>query len=110
MDFHYKQKISAKFARFCFALARATQSPKYENNSGKAFVWETHGGWHLAKVNVGEWTCFVSNILVGVKFFFLLNCPLVLSLLKSMGVRYFWTNKMFNPNRGSFLNSSMDIE
>ena len=37
----------------------------------------------------GEWSYFLGNILVGVKVAFLLDCPLVLSLLKHRGVGAF---------------------
>ena len=38
----------------------------------------------------GELSYFLGNILVEVKVAFLLNCPLVLSLLKYKGVRTFF--------------------
>ena len=40
-----------------------------------------------------EWSYFLGNILVGVKVIFLLDCPLVLSLLKDKGVWAFLKQK-----------------
>ena len=45
---------------------------------------------------------------MGVKVIFLLNCPLVLSLLKHKSVRAFLNKKMRNPNRKNPLNNSID--
>ena len=47
---------------------------------------------------------------MGVRVAFLPECPLVLSLLKHRSVGVFLNLKMRNPNRGSPLNSSIDIE
>ena len=38
---------------------------------------------------IGEWFYFLGNVLVGVRVAFLLDCPLVLSLLKHRGVGAF---------------------
>ena len=40
-----------------------------------------------------EWSYFLCNVLVGVRVTFLLNCPLVLSLLKHRGVEAFLNQK-----------------
>ena len=52
---------------------------------------------------------FVSNVLVQIRHVFLLNYLLVLSLLKFRSVGIFWNKKKSNPNKGSFLNNSIDI-
>ena len=39
--------------------------------------------------SIGEWPYFLGNILVGVRVVFLLDCHLVLSLLKHKGVEPF---------------------
>ena len=41
--------------------------------------------------SIGEWPYFLGNILVGVRVVFLLDCHLVLSLLKYKGVGVFLT-------------------
>ena len=57
-----------------------------------------------------KWSSFVDNVLVGVRVVFLPNCPLVLSLLKYKDVRAFKKKKKLRiPNKGSNLNSSIDI-
>ena len=45
-----------------------------------------------------------------VKVVFLLDCTLVLFLLKHISVGLFLNKKLRNPNRGNPLNSSIDIE
>ena len=45
-----------------------------------------------------------------VRVVFLLNCTLVLFLLKHMSVGLFLNKKLMNSNRGNPLNSSIDIE
>ena len=57
--------------------------------------------------SIGEWFYFLSNVLVGVRVVFLLDCPLVLSLLKHRSVGVFLNKKMRIPNGGSPLNSSI---
>ena len=52
---------------------------------------------------------FLGNVLVGVRVAFLLDCPLVLSLLKHRGVRAFLNLKMRNPNRENPLNNSCEV-
>ena len=42
---------------------------------------------------------FVGNILVGVRVIFLLDCPLVLSLLKLKGVEVFLNQKNEDPKQ-----------
>ena len=39
--------------------------------------------------SIREWPYFLGNVLVWVKVVFLLNCPLILSLLKHRGVEVF---------------------
>ena len=57
-----------------------------------------------------ECSYFVENVLAQVKHVFLLNYPLVLSLLKSRDVGVFWNKKKKSgPNSGNPLNSSIDI-
>ena len=56
-----------------------------------------------------ECSYFVSNVLVQIRHVFLLNYLLVLSLLKLRSVGIFWNKKKSNPNKGSFLNNSIDI-
>ena len=51
---------------------------------------------------------FLGKNLVGVRVAFLLNYPLVLSLLKHRGVRTFLNLKIKNPNRESPLNNSIE--
>ena len=53
---------------------------------------------------------FVGNVLVQVKYVFLSNYLLILSLLKPTGVRVFWNkkNSVQNPNRGNLLNNNID--
>ena len=41
----------------------------------------------------GKWPYFLGHVLVGVKVLFLLDCPLVLSLLKYKGVGTFLNQK-----------------
>ena len=41
------------------------------------------------RLMTGEWSYFLGNVLMGVKVAFLLDYPLVLSLLKHRGVRAF---------------------
>ena len=55
-----------------------------------------------------ECSYFVGNILVQVRHVFLLNYPLVLSLLIPRKIWVFWNKKNSNPNRESSLNSSID--
>ena len=57
---------------------------------------------------IGEWSYFLGNVLVEVRVAFLLDCHLVLSLLKHKGVGVFLNKKIRNPNRGSPLNNSID--
>ena len=47
---------------------------------------------------------------MGIRVAFLPECPLILSLLKYRGAGAFLNQKMRNPNRGSPLNSSIDID
>ena len=42
-----------------------------------------------------EWSYFLGNVLVGVRVVFLLDCPLVLFLLKYKGVGAFLKKKKF---------------
>ena len=56
-----------------------------------------------------ECSYFVGNVLVQIKRVFLLDYLLVLSLLKLRSVGIFWNKKKSNPNKGSFLNSNIDI-
>ena len=57
-----------------------------------------------------ECSYFIGNVLVQVRHVFLPNYHLVLSLLKPRGVRYFGIKKKKSgPNRGSPLNSSIDV-
>ena len=52
---------------------------------------------------------FIGNILVEVRHIFLLDYPLILSLLEPKGVRVFWKKKKKSgPNRRSLLNNSID--
>ena len=62
----------------------------------------------LKKWVSGRVFLFVGNVLVHVRHIFLLDYPLVLSLLKPRSVRIFWNKKKFNPNRRSLLNSSIN--
>ena len=56
-----------------------------------------------------EWFYFLGNILVGVKVVFLLDCFLVLFLLKDKGVWAFLNQKKKKiSNRGSLLNNSIE--
>ena len=48
----------------------------------------------------GEWPYFWGNVLVRVRVAFLLDCPLVLSLFKQMGVRVFLNQKNEDPKQG----------
>ena len=48
--------------------------------------------------------CFLGNVLVGIKIVFLLDCPLVLPLLKHRGV----TKKIRIPSKEIPLNNSID--
>ena len=41
----------------------------------------------------GKWPYFLGHVLVGIKVIFLLDCPLVLSLLKYKGVGTFLNQK-----------------
>ena len=43
---------------------------------------------------IGEWSYFLDNVLVGVRVAFLLDCPLVLSLLKHRAIGAFLNYKM----------------
>ena len=57
-----------------------------------------------------ECSYFVDNVLVQVRHVFLPNYHLVLSLIKPRGVGVFWNKKKKSyPNRGSPLNSSIDV-
>ena len=55
-----------------------------------------------------EWFYFLGNILVGVKVVFLLDCLLVLFLLKDKGVWAFLNKKKKISNRRSLLNNSIE--
>ena len=50
----------------------------------------------------------VGNILVQVRYIFLPNYPLILSLLKLRSVGVFWNKKKSSPNRGNPLNSRIE--
>ena len=49
---------------------------------------------------IGEWPYFLGNVLVGVRVVFLLDCPLILSLLKHKGVGAFFNKKNEESNQG----------
>ena len=54
-------------------------------------IWKLIG--ELKKKLIGEWSYFLGNVLVGVRVVFLLDCPLVLFLLKYKGVGAFLNKK-----------------
>ena len=59
--------------------------------------------------STGKWPYILGNILVKVKIVFLLDCLLVLSLLKYKGIRVSLNpKKMRIPNKRTHLNSSID--
>ena len=58
---------------------------------------------------MGECSYFVGNVLVQVRYVFLLDTLLVLFLLKPKGVGEFWKKKKFGSNRRNPLNSSINI-
>ena len=47
----------------------------------------------------GEWPYFLGNVLVGVRFGFFPNCPLVLFLHKNRSIGAFLNKKNENPKR-----------
>ena len=47
--------------------------------------------------SIGEWPYFLGDVLVGVRYVFLLDYPLVLSLLKHRGVKAFFNQKNEDP-------------
>ena len=53
-------------------------------------------------------THFLGNVLVEIRIGFLLDCPLVLSLLKHKSVGSFLNKKLRNSDRGSLLNNNID--
>ena len=55
-----------------------------------------------------ECSYFIGNVLVQVRYVFLSDYHLVLSLLKPRGVGIFWNQKNFGLNKGNPLNSSID--
>ena len=54
-------------------------------------IWKLIG--ELKKKLTGEWSYFLGNVLVGVRVVFLLDCPLVLFLLKYKSVGAFLNKK-----------------
>ena len=56
-----------------------------------------------------ECSYFEGNVLVQVRYVFLLDNLLVLSLLKPRDVEEFWNKKKFGPNRKNPLNNSINI-
>ena len=58
--------------------------------------------------STGEWLYFLGNILVEVIVVFILDCLLILSLLKHRGVGAFLNQNNEDPNGKSPLNSSID--
>ena len=56
-------------------------------------IWKLIG--ELKKKLTGEWSYFLGNVLVGVRVVFLLDCSLVLSLLK--GCRGIFEQKNKDP-------------
>ena len=49
--------------------------------------------------STGKWPYFLGNVLVGVRVVFLLDCPLVLFLLKYKGVGAFLNQKNKDPKQ-----------
>ena len=47
--------------------------------------------------SIGKWPYFLGNVLVRVRVIFLLDCSLVLSLLKHMGIGAFLNKKYEDP-------------
>ena len=55
-------------------------------------------------------TLFLDNVLVGVRVIFLLDYPLILSLLKYRSIGAFFNKKKIkNPNRRNSLNNSIGL-
>ena len=54
-------------------------------------IWKLIG--ELKKKLTGEWFYFLCNVLVGVRVVFLLDCPLVLFLLKYKSIGAFLNKK-----------------
>ena len=64
-------------------------------------IWKLIG--ELKKKLIGEWSYFLGNVLVGVRVVFLLDCPLVLFLLKYKGIRTFLNKKNKESKQGKSL-------
>ena len=68
-------------------------------------IWKLIGEFSKKKIIItGKWPYFLGNVLMGVRVVFLLDCPLILSLLKYRGIRIFLNIKMRNPNKKNPLN------
>ena len=64
-------------------------------------IWKLIG--ELKKKLTGEWSYFLGNVLVGVRVVFLLDCLLVLFLLKYKGVGAFLNKKNEESKQGKSL-------